>query len=60
MNPSKETPANSPCIKKCSLNKDRICINCFRTIEEIAAWPDADNKQRKKILERLALRKLSK
>jgi len=60
MNGSKRIPIKSPCIKKCSLNKDHICSNCFRTIEEIAAWPDADNKEREKILERIEVRKLKK
>ena len=25
----------SPCIGLCTLNKDKVCIGCFRTIEEI-------------------------
>jgi len=41
----------SPCIKKCSLDKNNICPACFRSIEEIAAWGDADDDRRREIVE---------
>jgi hypothetical protein len=29
----------SPCVKLCVVHpEERICIGCYRTIEEIAAW----------------------
>ncbi len=60
MKGSNRIPIKSPCIKKCALNEDHLCTNCFRTIEEIAAWPDADNKEGEKILERIEMRKVLK
>ncbi len=41
----------SPCKKKCSLDRNNICPECFRSIEEIVFWPDADNGTRQRILE---------
>jgi len=60
MNSDENNRAKSPCIKKCRLDENHICTDCFRTIQEIAAWPDADNEERKKILVRIELRKLSR
>ncbi len=41
----------SPCRKKCSLDRNKVCPECFRSIEEIVSWPDADNKMKRRILE---------
>lgn len=30
----------SPCIGLCRLNEQRLCIGCYRTIEEITGWRD--------------------
>ncbi len=48
----------SPCVKRCSLGPNRICPECFRSIDEIVSWPDADNVLRRKILETARLRRL--
>jgi predicted Fe-S protein YdhL (DUF1289 family) len=29
---------DSPCIASCKLNSDKICIGCYRHIEEIVDW----------------------
>ncbi len=29
---------DSPCIASCKLNADKICIGCYRHIEEIVDW----------------------
>lgn len=35
----KRNEVDSPCIRICSIHPtERICIGCYRTIEEIAAW----------------------
>jgi predicted Fe-S protein YdhL (DUF1289 family) len=31
-------PADSPCVRRCTLNDDDICIGCGRTLADIAAW----------------------
>jgi predicted Fe-S protein YdhL (DUF1289 family) len=28
----------SPCINICKLDENKICIGCYRTIDEIAHW----------------------
>jgi predicted Fe-S protein YdhL (DUF1289 family) len=47
----------SPCIKKCRVNADKVCTSCLRTLEEIAAWGDADDEVRQKILANVRFRK---
>ena len=53
----KEGEVKSPCIKRCSLDRNNICPQCFRSIEEIVSWPDADNLRRLAILEASKLRR---
>jgi predicted Fe-S protein YdhL (DUF1289 family) len=47
----------SPCIRKCTLDDDDICVGCFRSIDEICAWAGAGNAQRWEILELAAGRR---
>jgi predicted Fe-S protein YdhL (DUF1289 family) len=48
----------SPCVKKCSLDRNKICPECYRSIDEIVSWRDADNSVKRKILEAAKLRRL--
>jgi predicted Fe-S protein YdhL (DUF1289 family) len=41
----------SPCIRKCTLDDDDICVGCFRSLDEICAWGGASNNQRREVLE---------
>lgn len=37
----------SPCTKVCKIDGDRrLCIGCWRTLDEIAAWLDMSDAQR--------------
>ncbi|MBZ0155486.1 MAG: DUF1289 domain-containing protein [Alphaproteobacteria bacterium] len=47
----------SPCLKRCSLNKQNICPECHRTMDEIMAWATADNETKKRILAAVEQRK---
>jgi uncharacterized protein len=48
----------SPCISVCELDaKGRICIGCFRTLDEIAAWGSLDATAKRRILGELPARK---
>jgi hypothetical protein len=38
---------DSPCVKRCTLDADGICEGCFRMLDEIAAWPMADEALRR-------------
>ncbi len=43
-------PVESPCINICALDDDDICLGCFRSIDEICAWRDASETERRAIL----------
>ncbi len=51
------TPLQSPCVRKCTLDDDDVCVGCFRNIEEICAWGGASNEQRQQILNQAAARR---
>ena len=37
----------SPCVSICAMDPGTgLCIGCFRTLDEIAAWVSLDNTQR--------------
>jgi predicted Fe-S protein YdhL (DUF1289 family) len=55
--PEDDEEVKSPCRKKCSLDRNRICPSCFRSMEEIASWRDADTATKRKILEAVAQRR---
>jgi len=40
----------SPCIRHCCLNKEDICIGCFRSLTEILHWQKVSDAQKKQIL----------
>lgn len=46
-----EKTVNSPCIRNCCLNKDDVCLGCFRHVDEIVEWGQAGSQRRKVILE---------
>jgi predicted Fe-S protein YdhL (DUF1289 family) len=50
-------PVRSPCVKLCVLDASGICKGCRRSIEEIAAWPSAEDAARRAILARAAVRR---
>lgn len=48
---------DSPCIKICTIHPvERLCIGCFRTIEEIAAWGRMAPETRRQVMEELPAR----
>ena len=43
-------PVPSPCISVCRMSEDRShCLGCFRTLDEIRIWSQADNGVRRGI-----------
>lgn len=46
----------SPCIKVCKLDRDGVCMGCFRSIEEISAWAMLSADQKRGVLENSRLR----
>jgi predicted Fe-S protein YdhL (DUF1289 family) len=48
---------DSPCIKLCTVHPvERICIGCYRTIEEITAWSRMQPETRRMIMAELPAR----
>ena len=42
--------SQSPCVRNCCLDDNDVCLGCFRTMSEIIAWGQANNDERKVIL----------
>jgi uncharacterized protein len=48
----------SPCINVCRINRrKKLCEGCHRTLDEITAWPTANDTERRAILARLPERR---
>ena len=48
----------SPCVSVCELDANgRICVGCFRTLDEIAAWGSLDATEKRRIVAELPARK---
>lgn len=52
-----EENIKSPCRNICKYNSHRICVGCFRTLEEIVRWPSYSNDEKRNILEQVAVRR---
>ena len=53
----KRDEIDSPCIKLCSIHPvERICVGCYRSMEEIGAWSSLDSEARTKIMAELPSR----
>jgi predicted Fe-S protein YdhL (DUF1289 family) len=51
-------PVSSPCNKACILDPaTQVCIGCFRTMDEIAAWGVLTDAERAAILAELPARR---
>ena len=48
---------NEPCIKKCSLNEDEICLGCFRTFKDMCMWNKSSIEDKKIMLQKAEMRK---
>jgi predicted Fe-S protein YdhL (DUF1289 family) len=48
----------SPCVRNCCLDKNDICIGCYRSLSEIIGWREKSDDQIKKILARCEQRKI--
>ncbi|MEM1431047.1 MAG: DUF1289 domain-containing protein [Pseudomonadota bacterium] len=47
----------SPCIKVCQIHPtERICVGCFRSIQEIGMWSVMSPEERREVLDELPTR----
>ncbi|WP_323147556.1 DUF1289 domain-containing protein [Pseudomonas marginalis] len=46
----------SPCISTCRLDENKVCLGCFRHVEDIREWRSADDQRRRVICEQAQLR----
>lgn len=47
----KREEIQSPCVKLCVVHpEERICVGCFRTIEEISRWSRLTHEERASIM----------
>ncbi|MFW2439254.1 MAG: DUF1289 domain-containing protein [Arenicellales bacterium] len=53
-----DTCVPSPCIDRCCLNDDDVCMGCFRSLQEILDWGEAGSQARLKILKMAEQRKI--
>jgi len=58
MSDSERRPVESPCIRRCTLDEQDVCIGCFRSLDEILAWSKASDDRRREILRRTQERRL--
>lgn len=49
-------PDLSPCIGLCRLDDDKMCLGCFRIIDEIRGWGLMTREEQRRILESVAER----
>ncbi len=54
--PAQDEPVPSPCIRRCTLDRQDICVGCYRSLAEITRWNALDNEARRQILQRCASR----
>lgn len=40
----------SPCVRNCCLDGKDMCLGCYRNIDEILIWGQADEKRKRQIL----------
>lgn len=47
----------SPCISLCRLDEHKVCLGCFRHVEDIREWRSADDNRRRQIRANADLRR---
>jgi len=51
-------PVASPCINVCRMDAaSGLCVGCWRTIDEIAAWSRMDDEGKRAVWQAIALRR---
>ena len=48
---------HKPCMKKCCLNEDDICLGCFRTFNDMLMWNKASIEDKEIMLQKAGMRR---
>lgn len=48
-----DKPVRSPCVSICVLNKQDICVGCYRSGNEISHWGKMSNQEKRQILQKM-------
>jgi predicted Fe-S protein YdhL (DUF1289 family) len=46
--------AESPCVDRCALDEEGVCLGCGRTMAEIQGWASLSTAERRAVLDRVA------
>lgn len=49
---------NRPCVRRCSLNEEEVCLGCFRTFNDMLLWNKATVEEKQEMLRVAERRKL--
>jgi predicted Fe-S protein YdhL (DUF1289 family) len=41
---------DSPCLKKCELDENNVCLGCFRTFDDMCCWHNSNDDEKIKML----------
>ena len=44
------TDIDKPCIRRCCLNKEDICLGCFRSFDDMCKWNKASIEEKQQML----------
>lgn len=47
----------SPCTLSCQINRNKICVGCFRSLEEITDWRLFNDAEKRDVLCRVEIRR---
>ncbi|MGJ8581816.1 MAG: DUF1289 domain-containing protein [Psychromonas sp.] len=47
----------SPCVGRCCLDVDNVCVGCYRSMSEITEWSQATASTKKMIIDTAELRR---
>ncbi len=56
-NPLPRARPASPCVRICTLDDDKVCLGCGRSMAEIVAWPRMTVDEQYALLDELAKRR---
>lgn len=52
MDPRRQDPLASPCVRNCCLDEANVCMGCGRSLEEIVRWSTTSDTDKAAILAR--------